>query len=202
MLEAHQRTALPGAGFPSGSASVTDRALLAGWRDGLAVINLRGNAEDSAFRTAASRALGLELPVRPCTSSANAVSRVVWAGPDDWFVIGPKGQADAIVSQLRTALLGMHHAVTDVSSGYTVLHLSGASVRDVLAQGCPLDLHPRAFKPGDGAGSHFFRASFWLWQTDEAPSYEALVRRSFMGYFWLMLERSTQECGLVTRRFV
>jgi sarcosine oxidase, subunit gamma len=28
-----------------------------------------------------------------------------------------------------------------------------------------------------------------------------LVRRSFMGYVWMMLERSTQECGLVARDF-
>ncbi|MCG3190439.1 MAG: hypothetical protein LKCHEGNO_03163 [Burkholderiaceae bacterium] len=202
MLEALQRTASTGARLPSGSTFAPDRALIAGWRDGLAVINLRGNAEDAAFRTAASRALGLELPVQPCTSAANAVNRVVWAGPDDWFVIGPKGQAETIASLLRAALAGTHHAVTDVSSGYTVLHLSGAPVREVLAQGCPLDLHPRVFKPGASAGSHFFRASMWLWQTDEAPTYEVLVRRSFVGYFWLLLERSTQECGLVTRRFV
>jgi sarcosine oxidase, subunit gamma len=202
MLEALQRTASTGARFPSGSAFVSDRALIAGWRDGLAVINLRGNGEDAAFRAAASQALGLELPVQPCTSAASAVHRVVWAGPDDWFVIGPKGQAETIASRLRAALAGMHHAVTDVSSGYTVLHLGGAPVRDVLAQGCPLDLHPRVFKPGASAGSHFFRASMWLWQTDEAPTYEVLVRRSFMGYFWLMLERSSQECGLVTHRSV
>ncbi|WP_164886881.1 sarcosine oxidase subunit gamma [Piscinibacter defluvii] len=200
MLETLQRAAPSGTGPRSGSA-VLDRALLAGWREGLAVVNLRGDAADAAFRAAASRALGLALPVQPCTSTANGVSRVVWAGPDDWFVIGPKGQAEVIESQLRTALGGMHHAITDVSSGYTVVQLGGAAVRDVLAQGCPLDLHPRVFKPGACAGSHFFKASIWLWQTDEAPTYEALVRRSFMGYFWLMLERSTQECGLVTRRF-
>jgi sarcosine oxidase subunit gamma len=128
--------------------------------------------------------------------------RVVWAGPDDWFVIGPKGQADAIIERLRTALAGLHHAVTDVSSGYTVLHLGGAAVRDVLAQGCPLDLHPSVFKAGMAAGSHFFKASVWLWQTDDAATFEVLVRRSFMNYVWLMLERCTQECGLVTRRFV
>lgn len=202
MLESLQRTASPGADSPSVSGVASDRALLAGWRDGLALINLRGNAEDAAFRTAASRALGLELPVQPCTSATNAISRVVWAGPDDWFVIGPKGQTEAIAAQLRAALVGTHHAVTDVSSAYTVLHLGGAPVREVLAQGCPLDLHPRVFKPGSSAGSHYFRASIWIWQTDEAPTYEVLVRRSFMGYFWLMLERSTQECGLVTRRFV
>jgi sarcosine oxidase subunit gamma len=197
-----QRTASAGVGFQSAATAVSDRALLAGWKEGMAIVNLRGNADDPAFCAAATRALGLALPLQPCTSVSNAIHRAVWAGPDDWFVIGPKGQADAIVAQLRTALAGLHHAVTDVSSGYTVLHLGGAPVRDVLAQGCPLDLHPRVFKPCASAGTHFFKASIWLWQPDETPTYEVLVRRSFMGYVWLMLERSTQECGLVTRRFV
>lgn len=202
MLKALQRTALAGAGFQSAASMASDRSLVAGWRDGLAIVNLRGNADDAAFCAAASHTLGMSLPVQPCTTTASSVYRVVWAGPDDWFVIGAKGEADAIMSQLRSALAGMHHAVTNVSSGYTVLHLSGAPARDVLAQGCPLDLHPRVFKPGASAGSLFFKASIWLWLTDEAENYEVLVRRSFMGYFWLMLERCTTECGLVTRRFV
>ena len=202
MLESLQRSALPGGRSPAATTALSGRALLAGWRTGLAIVNLRGNAEDPAFRVAVSQALNLELPVQPCSSVADALHRLVWVGPDDWFVIGPKGQAAAIESRLRTALTGMHHALTDVSGGYTVLHLSGTPVREVLAQGCPLDLHPRAFGPGSSAGSLFFKTSIWLWQTDEAPTYEVLVRSSFMGYFWLMLERSTQECGLVTRRFL
>jgi sarcosine oxidase subunit gamma len=177
------------------------KALVAGWREGMAVVNLRGNADDPEFRAAVSAALGLALPVQFCTSTANSACRVVWAGPDDWFVIAPKGQADAIASRLRGALAAMHHAVTDVSSGYTVLHLGGASAREVLAQGCPLDLHPRVFNDDACAGSHFFKASMWLWRADGPASFEVLVRRSFMGYVWLMLERCTRECGLVTRRF-
>lgn len=195
MLNTPQRSA------PAAINALSDRALLAGWRTGLAIVNLRGNAEDPAFRAAVSRALQLELPVQACTSVADGPHRLVWVGPDDWFVIGPKGQAGHILARLRAELAGQHHAVTDVSGGYTVLHLSGRPVREVLAQGCPLDLHPRSFQPGSSAGSLFFKASIWLWQTDEAPTYELLVRSSFMGYFWLMLERSTQECGLVTRRF-
>lgn len=202
MLKPLQRTAPAGVGLPSSSSLPSSQALVAGWREGLTVINLRGNPDDAAFGAAASAALGLALPVQACTSTANAVCRVVWAGPDDWFVIAPKGQADVIASRLRKALAGVHHAVTDVSCGYTVLQLDGPMARDVLAQGCPLDLHPRAFQPGASAGSHFFKASIWLWQTDASPSFELLVRRSFMGYVWLMLERCTQECGLVTRRFV
>ena len=176
-------------------ASATDR-LVAGWRADLSIVNLRGNAEETAFREGAASALGVALPLKPCTISENSLVRVVWVGPDDWFIVGPSGQAEAIALRLREALSGMHHAVTDVSSGYTVLHLSGRPVRDVLAQGCPLDLHPRAFERGACAGSHFFKASIWLWQTDEAPVYELLVVRSYMDYVWLMLERACAECGL------
>ena len=198
MLETiSMRAGLAGAGTSSAAG-----ALQAGWRDGLAVVNLRGDAADAAFRSGVERALGIALPVAACTTSASELVRVVWAGPDDLFVIGPRGQADAIVERLRAALAGLHHAATDVSSGYTVLHLAGRPAREVLAQGCPFDLHPRAFAPGQAAGSHWFKASIWLWQVDTAPTFEALVRRSFMGYVWTLLQRTTQECGLVTRRFV
>jgi len=176
-------------------ASATE-SLVAGWRADLSIVNLRGNAEETAFREGAARAMGVALPLKPCTISENGLVRVVWVGPDDWFIVGPSGQPEAIALRLREALTGMHHAVTDVSSGYTVLHLSGRPVRDVLAQGCPLDLHPRAFERGACAGSHFFKASIWLWQTDEAPVYELLVVRSYMDYVWLMLERACAECGL------
>ncbi|HKX43174.1 MAG TPA: sarcosine oxidase subunit gamma family protein [Burkholderiaceae bacterium] len=201
MLEVLQRTAHSAGQGPAVVSAVTSGALVAGWREGLAIVNLRGSADDAAFCQAAASALGVPLPTKAGTTSESSVARVVWAGPDDWFIVGPKGHADALGARLREALRGLHHAVTDVSSGYTVLHLSGTPARDVLAQGCPLDLHPRAFVRGGCAGSHFFKASVWLWQTADAPEYELLVRRSFMGYVWLMLERASAECGLVTRRF-
>jgi sarcosine oxidase subunit gamma len=200
MLDTSQRPVAPMDRVPTTRAS-TGQSLLAGWRHGQSVLNLRGNPDDTAFREGVSQALGLDLPTQACTTVANDTHRLVWVGPDDWFVIGPKGQAGAIEAALREALAGQHMAVTDVSGGYTVLHLSGTPVRDVLAQGCPLDLHPRVFGPGASAGSVFFKASVWLWQADDAPVYEVLVRSSFRGYVWLMLERCTQECGLVTRRF-
>jgi sarcosine oxidase subunit gamma len=181
-------------------ASATE-SLVAGWRADLSIVNLRGNAEETAFREGAASALGVALPLRPCTISENSFVRVVWVGPDDWFIVGPPGQAEAMLLRLREAMSGLHHAVTDVSSGYRVLQLSGRPVRDVLAQGCPLDLHRRAFERGACAGSHFFKASVWLWQTDEGSVYELLVLRSFMDYVWLTLERASAECGLVRRRF-
>jgi sarcosine oxidase subunit gamma len=180
--------------MPEGNRSET--ALVAQWRDGLAILNLRGQPDDRAFLQAAQAALGAALPTEPCRTSQAGALRIVWAGPDDWFVIGSGGHAESLAARLRGATAGLHAAVTDVGSGYRVLRLMGPPVREVLAQGCPLDLHPRAFGMGACAGTHFFKASVWLWQAGDAPGFELLVRRSFAGYVGLMLERATMESGL------
>ena len=192
-----------GSADPMPTASRND-ALLAGWRDGLTIVNLRGDPQDSGLRDAAGRALGIALPdghLRIATDRRDrgAFDRhltVVPAGPDDWFVIGPRGGAEGLVLALRQQLAGQHVAITDVSSGYTVLRLAGPQARDVLAQGCPQDLHPRIFRAGQCAGSHFFKASVWIWRSEQASSFELLVRRSFVGYVRLMLAHATRECGL------
>ena len=199
--------------MPDSNLALQPHPLTANWRQGLGIVNLRGAADDAGFVAGATQALGLALPLAACSTQAGtdtaaagfdpvnstgAVERIVWAGPDEWFVVAPAGRAGAIEQALRTSLAGFHHAVTDVGSGYSVLHLSGQPVREVLAQGCPLDLHPRAFGVGRSAGSHFFKTSVLLWQTDAAPHFELLVRRSFIGYMQLMLQRCTLECGLLT----
>lgn len=177
------------------------RAVVAGWDHRWSVINLRGDPQDAAFLDGACRALGTPLPVEACSSRQGQDLRVVWAGPDDWFVLSKRRPQEDLVADLRANLADVHHAVTDVSGGYTVLNLSGARVRELMAQGCPLDLHPSKFRTGDSAGSVFFKASVWLWQVDDAPSYEVLVRSSFKGYVWLMVERCSADLGLVKRVF-
>jgi len=87
---------------------------------------------------------------------------------------------DAPSDAMRTRMVG------HVTSGYASPTLGSSAAR----------------APGQTAGSHFFKASIWLWQVDAAPTYEALLRRSFMGYVWTLLQRTIEGCGLVTRRFV
>ena len=178
-----------------------DDALQVSWQDALTIVNLRGDPQDSGFRDAVGRALGIALPDshlqiatdRPDRDAFGRRLSIVPAGPDDWFVIGPRGGADGLVLALRQQLAGRHVAITDVSSGYVVLRLAGAQARDILAQGCPLDLHPRIFRAGQCAGSHFFKASVWIWRSDEASQFELLVRRSFVGYVSLMLAHATRD---------
>ncbi|MEZ5653340.1 MAG: sarcosine oxidase subunit gamma family protein [Burkholderiaceae bacterium] len=169
--------------------------LHAHWKRSATILNLRGPAGDADFRQRVEAALGLPLPTTACTTQACAHRRIVWVGPDDWFVIAPADDGGT-ERALRSALAGQAHALTDVGSGYVVLRLAGEAVRDILAHGCPLDLHPRAFTPGTSAGSHFFKASIWLWRPDDAPAFELLIRRSFANYVSLVLKRCCRECGL------
>ncbi|MCP5265200.1 MAG: sarcosine oxidase subunit gamma [Burkholderiaceae bacterium] len=156
--------------------------LVVDWQATAAIVNLRGDAGDAAFVDTVQGAVGLALPRAACTTTGDADRRILWAGPDDWFVLAASDAPAALASRLQTRLAGRHHAVVDVSSGYRVLRLAGAGARTLLAQGCPLDLHPRAFMPGQCMGSHFFKASVWLWRPDESDGFELLVRSSFAGY--------------------
>jgi sarcosine oxidase, subunit gamma len=192
---------MPKTATSSSLNAASGRGVVAGWHQGWSTVNLRGDPNDPAFRDAVARALGVELPVAVCSTHLSADLKIVWAGPDDWFVMSKQRSASELMTALRSELAGQHCAVTDVSGGYTVLDLSGPHVRELLAQGCPLDLHPRQFKTGQSAGSVFFKASVWMWQTSDTPSYEMLVRNSFREYVWLMLELCTTECGLVKRSF-
>lgn len=177
----------------------SSRGVVAGWDHAWSIVNLRGNPNDPAFCAGVLRALGAELPTAVCTTHLSKELKIVWVGPDDWFVMSRERSAADLERALRAELTGQHIAVTDVSSNYTILNLSGPCVRETLAQGCPLNLGPRAFKTGQTAGSVFFKASVWLWQTEDTPAFEVLVRNSFRGYVWLMLEQCTTEVGLIKR---
>ncbi|MBU9208559.1 sarcosine oxidase subunit gamma [Burkholderia multivorans] len=149
----------------------------------LDLVNVRGELSDPAFVSAFERVVGCRPPAEPNTVARSADYDVLWLGPDEWLVRsnGPV-QAGVLEAQLAEAVQGSYAAAVDVGSGYTVVEISGERVRDVLARGCPLDLHPRVLKPGQCAQSHYFKASIVLIPTGD-DSYEIVVRRSFADYF-------------------
>ena len=184
------------------------------WQTSLTVLSLRG--EGTEIAAGVQRALGVELPLNPNTTNPNTPNpnttnpnttnpnpphahgdvRLVWVSPDDFFVLAPPAQAPRLEAALRDALAGQHCAVTDVSSGYHLLSLAGTAARSMLAQGCPLDLDPRSFGLGQCAGSHFFKASLWLWLASDEPRFELLVRRSFAPYVDNLLSKASLDCDV------
>ncbi len=154
----------------------------------LSQINLRTEVADVAVMERLRAALGFPLPQEPNTSSSSGDRTVLWLGPDEWLVVGPEDQQELIEGSVRSALGDTPGAATDVSANRTVIELRGANARDVLATGCPLDLHPRVFGPGRCAQTLLARAQVIVHLVEAAPAFHVYVRSSFAAYAadWLL----------------
>ena len=177
------------------SVPAGDAAVVISERLFLGHLNLRGNPDDARFTKAAADVLGLDLPTVPNTVAEEGEVLALWLGPDEWLVVTPADVQTSLSDTLEDALEGTHAAVTDVTGGQTVITLRGSSARDVLAKGCPLDLHRSVFGPGQCAQTIVGKANVTIRCVDESPSFELVVRRSFAEYMALWLYDSALEYG-------
>jgi sarcosine oxidase, subunit gamma len=167
-------------------------------------VNLRGDAGDAAFVEALRGALGLEPPSTPNTVAANGDLALLWLGPDEWLAVqqgmAPSAEAQ-LAAKLRGALGSQHAAVIEVGESLCCISVAGRRARDLIAKGCPLDLHPRVFGGvGHCAQSHLAKTAITLHQTGEEPAFDLYTRRSFADYLWRWLEDAGREYGLAVVR--
>jgi sarcosine oxidase subunit gamma len=169
-------------------------------RTGLGKIDLRGDPAERAFMTGVGRVLDLLLPTEPNTTASKGSVTALWLGPDQWLLTCPAADVALFMNTLRQALADSHTALTEVSDGRVALTLAGPSARDVLAKGCPLDLHPRVFKAGQCAQSLLAKADVLMHLRDDGPeagpTFDLYVARSFAPYLWGWLEDAGRESGV------
>ena len=137
----------------------------------------------------ASAALGVDLPAAPNTWVPAGTGRAVWLGPDEWLLSSTTETPEELEARVRAAALELGGSATDVSAQRIGLRLTGARVRDVLAKGCSIDLHPRVFGRGSSAQTTLGQAGVVLLAlSDAADDVLVLVRSSFAGYLadWLL----------------
>jgi sarcosine oxidase subunit gamma len=166
----------------SGRFQLTERPFMT-------LLTLRGDG--AMFHAAVERVLGMSLPTSSGERAVTGERVAIWMGPDEWLIQSTQDMAADLERGFREALGGQHYAVVDVSSGYTVIDIEGANVRAVLASGCPLDLHPRAFVEGQCAQTHFFKAGITLCRNGD-DRFQVILRRSFAEYGCLMLLDAAQ----------
>ncbi len=128
---------------------------------------------------AAEAAFALTLPLVPNKSTAANARTALWLGPDQWLIVVPAGEPSLPAVELAGSA-----SVVDVSDLRAVFELAGPRARDVLAKGCAVDLHPRAFKPGDCALSALARIRVALHQPAVENAYQIYVERSYAQYLW------------------
>ncbi len=152
------------------------------------MVNLRLDPSGPGAATAAEL-LGVELPTAPSTYAKKIDTTVIWLGPDEWLVTGTALAGPELEARLREAVAPHDGAAVDVSGQRTTLRLRGAHSRDVLAKGCALDLHPRAFGEGTAAQTMLGQAGVILLAVNGiGDDYRILVRSSFARYLadWLL----------------
>jgi len=154
----------------------------------VSLANLRVAPSDQAILAAVHAGLGLELPLAPNTVARDGDITAMWLAPDEWLLRTQTDGVDGLAARVERALAGCWFAVTDQSSGYSVVQLRGPRARDVINAGCPLDLHQRVLPFGRCAQTHFFKTSVLLRPLDETgDGWELIVRRSFADYAVRML---------------
>jgi sarcosine oxidase subunit gamma len=109
------------------------------------LVDVRGAPQ--AVRALLERAC-LAPPVAPMTWEENDKANVAHVGPRRWLVIATIEGEAALLASLPGAVDGASAVV--VSDAFTGFSIIGPQAGEVVAQGCPLDIHPASF-PGTGA---------------------------------------------------
>ena len=150
----------------------------------LGKLNVRG---DHSLKTAVKVATGCNFPPAANQFETAGERHVVWLGPDEYLLLCESSKEKALHDTLTSTIKTSHFAITDVSDSLCALSLSGAAVRDVLAKGCSLDLHPSKFGAGKCAQSLLAHAGIILMALSN-DTFILICRTSFAPYVhdWLV----------------
>jgi heterotetrameric sarcosine oxidase gamma subunit len=197
MLSLAERSALSGIAVPGHYGRAGATGVVIEERTDLAFASVICKREKRfALINAVNTAFGIVLPDGPRRVTRGHVT-FAGTGPDQWIASADGADAAGFAARVR-ARIGPFAAVSDQSDARLVLRVSGVRVRDVLAKGVPVDLHPSAFKPGDVACTVVGYINTQIDMLDEA-TYQLAAPRSMAGSFWSWLTASAAEFGYEVR---
>ncbi len=161
-------------------------------RRNLILVHVDGRADGAESALGLAETLGFTLP-KAGHSAAAGDTRVLWMGPGRWLVTAADTEHGALANKIANRIPAA--AVNDVSSSRTVLRLYGPRVRDVLAAGCPMDLHPTKWAPAACATTilDHFTVTIDCIDTD---SFDVYIARGFAASFYEWLMETAQEFGV------
>ena len=141
--------------------------------------NVQGDATQPDFFAEVRRLFDLALPTEPNTVVRSDALTALWLGPASWLLVAGGASSLTDFAAKRDALNRLSGALFDVSASRIAWALSGPHATDVLAKGCPLDFHPRAFAVGACAQSVHGQINVLIEKRDEAPTFTLMAPRSF-----------------------
>ena len=177
-----------------GAVPPTGPGILLAERRGLAIVQLA--VEPGRYDRVATRvedALALALPQAPNRARVAGELTALWTGPGRVLLVAPDRRD--LEAELTSAVAGEEVAITALGHSRTVIRLSGPRLRDLLAKGCALDFHPRAFAAGASLQSTYEKITVLLHALDDAPTVDLYVARGFAVSLWEHLLEGALEFG-------
>jgi sarcosine oxidase subunit gamma len=159
--------------------------------------NVQGDAWRADFIDQVAHQFSIALPIAPNTTARSDALTAFWLGPRSWLLVAEEvGLPLTDFIGKRDALNAAGGALFDLSAARVAYRLAGLRATDVLATGCPLDLHPRTFRAGDCAQSMFGRVNALVYKSDDAPTFVIMVARSFARDVWRALTLAIAQSAI------
>jgi heterotetrameric sarcosine oxidase gamma subunit len=151
-----------------------------------------------AVAQACADGYGKPAPARPQAIETGG-ALLIWSGPDQFLVLSARiSGGNSAMDTARSAFAGMA-SLSEQSDGRSLIRISGARSRDMLAKVCSLDLHPAVFPVGTAAATSIDHTSVNLWRGNDAggeATFHLLVFASFAESLWHTLLDSGAEYGI------
>jgi len=158
-------------GVPATGLSMQELTIAAAW-------NVQGDPTRPGFLEEAHRSFDLVLPTQPNTTARTDTLTAFWLGPESWLLVAGAASSLTAFAAKRDALNNQGGALFDVSASRVAWALTGPRAVDLLAKGCPLDFHPRAFAVGACAQSVYGHINVLIEKRNETPTFTLMVARS------------------------
>lgn len=157
---------------------------------GAARFALRLREDDAAI---VGEAAGFRLD-QPLNSFAQQDERLsLRLGPNEWLLIGPEADAEAIAAEIAAALGGHFHSLVDIAHRNVAIEVKGPHAADIINAGCPLDLDSASFPAGSATRTLLGKAEIILIRLDDVPNYRVECWRSFASYVLAFLTEAARD---------
>ncbi len=185
----------------SGPASRTDRAKLAvdiSEVSDRGMIDLRGELSDRKFAAAAKKVLGIDLPVKPRTSTTHGDLSILWLSVDQWLVCCPRAKIQDVLGELREALTDIHSLAVDLSDARAIIRLQGNGAREILMKGAPVNLLSTEIVAGTVRRLRYGEIAAMVHIVDERPdTIDLYIFRSYAEFAWDWLVETGRRAAAI-----
>ena len=134
---------------------------------------------------------GLKLKNEPLTIVFNDTTRIMWNGPNNWFLVSIKKD---LIKDVLEKFKDTDFAVTDLSHSRAIIEIEGRETIEVLKKGCPFNFN--LMEKNNSINSTYNGIAFTIDKLDDNPNKVRLFAlRSFGESLYHSITDASLEYG-------